>query len=139
MVVVALAGAALYAPAYAARAATGPGEPVDFLRHPQDGWRFLAAVVPGASGARLATPSAAAGRARAVFAGSSVEPTRVSLLYLPDHRLEVGRGKGRTTLTAKAELLWRIVGRLRPGGALRTVGLMDFDTGALIYDVRRGA
>jgi hypothetical protein len=136
---VALAGAALYAPAYVARAATGPGEPVDFLKRPEEGWRFVLAAVRAVPSARLSRPALAAEQARRVFAGQPIQPTRVTLLYLPDRVVTVGRGKGRRRLAANARLIWRIVGRVRPGGPLVTVGLMDFSSGALIYDVRKPA
>ena len=139
IVAVAFAGAALYAPAYLARAATGPGEPVDFLKRPEQGWRFLAAVVPAAGSARLPDPASAHRQAVRLFAGAAVEPTRVGLLFLPSRRLVLGRGKGRHVLAAKSQLVWRIVGRLRPGGPQVTVGLMDFASGDLIYSARRPA
>ena len=32
--------------------------------------------------------------------------------------------------------MWRVSGRVRPGGPVLTVGLIDFATGELTYDVR---
>jgi hypothetical protein len=32
--------------------------------------------------------------------------------------------------------VWMVTGRTRPRGPLRTVGLIDFQTGALTFDVR---
>ena len=132
---VAVAGVLVYAPAYLAREATGPGEPVDFLSRPQEGWRFLREVVPAMDDARAGTPSRARAHVVRAFAGSSVQPVRVALLYLPDR---VVPRQGRPPLAAKGTLVWKVTGRTRPGGPLRTVGLIDFHSGRLVYDVRVG-
>jgi hypothetical protein len=132
---VALAGLVVYAPAELARSSTGPMEPVDFLTAPQQGWRFLLTAASEIPSARAGTPAAARRLAVARFAGSSVQPTRVDLLWVPDHRVPL-RGAGSRSATAKAALVWMVTGRTRPGGPLRTVGLIDFESGALTYDVR---
>src|SRR5919202_779346 len=84
----ALAGALVYGPAYVAGRAT-PGGPVDFMTRPQEGWRFLAAAVPAIGDARAGSAAGAARIAVRAFAGSSVRPTEVSLLFLPDGRYSV--------------------------------------------------
>jgi hypothetical protein len=132
---VALAGTLVYAPAYVAERATDGG-PVSFMSRPQEGWRFLAAVVPAIGDARAASAERAAAIAVRAFAGTSVRPTRVGLLFLPERRLAVGSGKERHTVTAKRTLVWKVAGRTRPGGRVRTVALIDFESGRLVYDVR---
>ena len=136
MLAVALAGLGVYAPAMIARASTGPMEPVDFLTAPQQGWRFLLTAASQIKGARAGSPSAAREIAVRRFTGSSVQPTRVDLLWVPDRRVPLLRGGGRRVAAAKASLVWMVTGRTRPRGPLRTVGLIDFQTGALTYDVR---
>ena len=61
------------------------------------------------------------------FAGTTVLPVRVDLLYVPN--LRVPLGAGRPPLVAKAKLVWRVSGQTRPGGRVHTVGLLDFVTG----------
>jgi hypothetical protein len=133
---VALAGVAIYAPAELARSATGAREPVDFLTRPQEGWRFLLEAAFDIPTARAGTPSEARQLAVRDFAGTSVEPTRVDLLWVPDRRVQLEGGGGSAVAVAKARLVWMVTGRARPGGRLRTVGLIDYQSGELTYDVR---
>jgi hypothetical protein len=134
-VVAVLAAAALvYGPAELARRSTGQGEPVDFLTHPQEGWRFVADAMREIGSARAGSPDAAGTLAARAFSGSDVQPVRVDLLYVPNRHVDVGAGSDEAT--AKGRLVWRVSGRTRPGGPVHTVGLIDFATGELTYDVR---
>ena len=135
MLAVALVGVVVYGPALLARAATSPAEPVDFLTAPVDGWRFLLTAAVEIPDARAATPAAARDLAVHDFAGSTVTPTRVDLVWTSNRRVRI-RGGGSTPVTAKGNLVWIVTGRTRAGGPLRTVGLIDFQTGQLTYDVR---
>jgi len=131
-----LAAAVLvYGPAELARRATGPGEPVSFLTQPQEGWGFMLDALDAIGSARAGSPARAKALAVQAFAGTSVLPVRVDLLYVPD--LRVPLGAGRPPLVAKAKLVWRVSGQTRPGGRVHTVGLLDFVTGRLTY--RAGA
>src|SRR6476661_4371451 len=77
VVAVLVAGTLIYGPAELARRSTGPGEPVDFLTHPQEGWHFVAdalreigpAGLPGRG--RGARGSGILGLDRAARAGGS--------------------------------------------------------------------
>jgi hypothetical protein len=136
VLVVALAGVVVYAPALLARSATGAHEPVNFLTAPQQGWRFVWDAAFQIPGARAGTPSAARRLAVADFAGTSITPTRVELLWVPDRRVQLVGGGGSAAATAKSRLVWMVTGRARPGGPIRTVGLIDYRSGRLTYDVR---
>lgn len=136
MLAVALAGVVIYAPAEWARSATGPHEPVDFLTRPQEGWKFMLAAASAIPTARAGTPSQARALAVRDFAGSTVAPTRVDLLWVPGRRVRLIGGGGRSYATAKANLVWMVTGRTRPSGRLQTVGLIDYSSGKLTYDVR---
>jgi len=131
---VALAAVLIYGPAVVARSATGPGEPVDFLTQPTQGWAFILAT-GGDGSARAGSPGRAAAIAARGFAGTSVQPVGVGLLWLPQRRLTIGSGKGRRTMTTNSKLVWLVTGRLRPGVAARPVGLIDYQTGILRYDL----
>ncbi|HYX83531.1 MAG TPA: hypothetical protein VE777_01050 [Gaiellales bacterium] len=134
VVAVLTAGVLVYGPAELARRSTGSGEPVDFLTHPQEGWRFVLTALDEIGSAQAGSPTRARDLAVRAFAGTSVEPVRVDLLYVPDRRVPLGAGSGE--VTAKGRLVWKVSGRTRPGGPIRTVGLIDFATGELTYDVR---
>ena len=110
---------------------------VDFLTHPQDGWHFVIDVVSNRGSAKAGTPSAARDLAVAHFSGSPVLPVRVDLLYLPGRRFRVGGKQGTITLPANSQLLWKVTGRTSSDGPLRTVALIEYSTGAFVYDVRR--
>ena len=133
-----LAAAVLvYGPAELARRATGPGEPVSFLTQPQEGWGFMLDALDEIGSARAGSPARAKALAVQAFAGTTVLPVRVDLLYVPD--LRVPLGAGRPPLVAKAKLVWRVSGQTRPGGRVHTVGLLDFVTGRLTYRVGASA
>jgi hypothetical protein len=133
-IIVVLAAAVLvYGPAEIARRATGPGEPVSFLTKPQQGWSFMLDALDAVGSARAGSPARARALAVRAFAGTAVLPERVDLLYVPD--LHVPVGGGRRALVAKAKLVWRVSGQTRPGGPVLTVGLLDFTTGRLTYNV----
>jgi hypothetical protein len=137
VVAVVVIGLVVYAPALLARAATAPDEPVDFLTHPQDGWRFVIDVASDHGSARAGTPHAARDLAVRHFSGSPVLPVRVDLLYVTGRRFRVGGKQGTILLPANTQLLWKVTGRTSSTGPLRIVALIDYSTGAFIYDVRR--
>jgi hypothetical protein len=130
------AAVVVYGPAELARRATGPGEPVGFLTQPQQGWRFMLDALDGIGSARAGSPASARALAVQAFAGTSMLPERVDLLYVPD--LRVPDGAGRRPLAAKAALVWRVTGQTRPGGRVRTIGLLDFASGRLTYRAEPG-
>lgn len=136
ILVVVVAGVVLYGPGRLAAASTGSGEPVNFLSNPLDGWRFMLDAARQIGSARAATPAEAARIAARDFAGTGVSAERVDLLWLPGRRISLPTGKGRTTVVANSRLVWTVTGRLTAGGPPRTVGVLDYDSGRLIF--RRG-
>jgi hypothetical protein len=140
VVVVLVLGAALYLPAYLARSATAPGEPVDFMARPVEGWRFLWEAVRTVPDARAGTPEDARRLAVQTFDDVRVQPVKVELLWLPGRRFtlqtKAGDGKGTRDVTTNARLVWKVAGRMRPDGPIETVGLIDLATGTVIYDAR---
>jgi hypothetical protein len=131
LIAVLAAAVLVYGPAELARRATGPGEPVSFLTQPQEGWRFMLDALDAAGSARAGSPASARALAVRAFAGTTMLPERVDLLYVPS--LRVPDGAGRRPLAAKAALVWRVTGQTRPGGRVRTIGLLDFASGRLTY------
>ena len=119
IVAVLVAGTLVYGPAELARRSTGQGEPVDFLTHPQEGWRFVADALSEIGSARAGSPgeagALAAQRSRAHHASRCGR-----LLYVPDLRVPVGAGSGEAT--AKGRLVWASVVPRPPGRAGAAVG-----------------
>ena len=133
---VAVLGLVVYLPAELARRSTGPGEPVDFLSHPLEGWRFVAAVARERSGAAAGTPSAARAIALRTFDDGRLRPQRVALLWLPDRRIEVRTLQGSAVVSTNSRLVWKVTGRRGRDGPDVAVGLIDFASGKVIYDGR---
>lgn len=136
VLLVVVLGAALYAPAFVARSATSPDEPVDFLARPVEGWRFMLDAVRSVPDARAGSPGEARDLAVARFGDGTVQPVRVDLLYLPDERYTLHTRQGSRDLATKARLVWKVAGRTAPGGPVETVGLIDLASGTVIYDAR---
>lgn len=136
LIAVLAAGVLVYGPAELARRSTGPGEPVSFLTQPLEGWRFMLETLDGVGSARAGSPASARALAVRAFAGTSMLPERVDLLYVPS--LQVPDGAGRRPLAAKAALVWRVTGQTRPGGRVQTIGLLDFASGRLTYRAAAG-
>jgi len=133
---VAVLGLVVYLPAELARRSTGPGEPVNFLSHPLEGWRFVAAVALERGGAAAGTPSQARAIALRTFDDGRLRPERVSLLWLPDRRIQVPTLQGSAMVPTNSRLVWKVTGRRGPGGPEVVLGLIDFASGQVIYDGR---
>jgi hypothetical protein len=134
-VAVALAGTVIYVPAELARRATAADEPVAFLSHPVEGWRFLIAV-SGDGGAVAGTPSQARRLALRAFDDGNLRPAAVSLLWLPDRRVKLSTMQGSRDLATNSKLVWKVTGRVGGSDRLVTVGMIDFASGKVIYDGR---
>jgi hypothetical protein len=137
-VAVALAGIAIYLPAEMARRATATNEPVSFLSHPIEGWRFLIDVT-GSGEAAAGSPGQARTLALRAFDDGRVRPAAVSLLWLPDRHIRLPTMQGSRDLTTNSKLVWNVTGRVGSSDRLVTVGMIDFASGKVIYDGRVAA
>jgi hypothetical protein len=145
------------APSTVAGAVTSRDEPVEFLRHPIQGWRFVGTVLRASLSADLASPGAALRLAQHEWGtptprdqavdrvggdAADVVAVRVQLLYLPGSRQARvrtidGTGSGSSSsLSARRALAWQVLGRPADGGQTATIGLIDYRTGAVLWDVR---
>ena len=139
VVVVALA---LYLPSLVAFRYTASTQSTGFLTHPWRSWSFIvtALTVPGDS--RLKTSGIALRSADARFAGSSIDPHEVRLLFLPEgkpytftHRL--GRRTLTTTITPPYRFVWQVTGHIDGvKGSDAVIALLDYESGRTLYDVR---
>ncbi len=138
----------VFLPALVAYRYTSPVQRDEFVTHPWRGWSFVAAAlrVPGDS--ELKTSGEALRKADWIFKGTPVDPLEVQLLFVtadePYHFTQ--RVLGRTVdaeVTPSYRFIWDVRGTV-PGGAGRpaepervVVALLDYQTGRLLYDVRR--
>jgi hypothetical protein len=138
-IAVVVAGAVVYLPAELARRSTAADEPVSFLSHPIEGWKFLVAVARDRPDAVAGTPAAARQIALHAFDDGVIRPTRVDLLWLPDERVRLKTLKGSAELATNSRLIWKVTGHRGGNGPNVTVGLIDLVSGKVIYDGRLAA
>jgi len=140
--VVVVAIVVFYLPSLVAFRYTASSQSAAFLTHPWRSWSFVytALTVPGDS--RLKTSGQALRAADALFAGSSVDPHEVRLLFLPkgkpytfSHAL--GDRTVTTTITPPYRFVWQVTGHVDTvGGGDTVVALLDYRSGRPLYDVR---
>lgn len=126
---------------------TAPSEPVRFLTRPWMGWRFTGSVVTASIGGHATSPGAALRLAHRAFRQSipgdatTPIPTFVELVYVPrgeEYRFEAftRTGDSRVQMHPGHELVWQVVGRYPGSNGQGVVGLIDYSTGDLVWDVR---
>ena len=130
--------AALWTPSLIARTYTTSAQPIDFLSRPDKGWRFLYDSVRLSRDAKLGSDGAARATARRIWPRAEA----VELVYLespvtipvPPRGLEP-RPRARE-VRPRSPLTWFVYGRIgnRPR---QVVGLLDYPSGRVIWDLRR--
>ena len=142
-VVVIVIAFVFYLPPFIAYRFTAPSQNMGFLTHPWRGWSFIytAFTVPG--DAQLKTSGDALRRAYAIFAGSSVDPREVRLLFLSEDKPytfthDVAGRQVSTTLTIPYRFTWLVSGVIDTTHSkqLVPVALLDYRSGRVLYDVR---
>jgi hypothetical protein len=129
---------ALWTPSFVARTYTTSAQPIDFLTRPDKGWRFLYDSVRLSREAPLGSEAAARGAARRIWPRSEA----VELVYLdgpvtvpvtPGGLLPRPRAR---VVRPRSPLTWFVHGRIgnRPR---QVVGLIDYRSGRVIWDLRR--
>ena len=130
--------AALWAPSLVARTYTSPAQPIDFLSRPDKGWRFLYDTVRLSRQATLGSEGPALQRARQVWPRAE----SVELVYLvrpvivPMSTGGVAASERARTVRPRSRLTWFVHGRIG-GRARQVVGLLDFRSGRVVWDLRR--
>lgn len=131
--------ALLWTPSLVARGYTTSAQPIDFLARPDKGWRFLYDTVRLSRHARLGSEGPARETANRIW--RHVEA--VELVYLvgpvtipiPPGGLAPARPQ---RVRPRSRLTWFVEGRVS-GRARQIIGLMDYRSGRVIWDVRRVA
>lgn len=130
--------ALLWAPSLVARSYTTPAQPIDFLTRPDKGWRFLYDTVRLSRSAKLGSEGPALETAKRIWPRAN----GVELVYL-EGPVTVPVAPGGITppdrarrVRPRSRLTWFVRGRIgdRP---TQVVGLLDFRSGRVIWDLRR--
>lgn len=113
----------------------------EYLANPVEGWAFLWDAITASRTARLGTPDAAMQQATQVWAGPPAVASDVSLKTIPaEWAVPVATG-GTAPAPARAvarpanELNWVVSGRVT-GGPEQVIGLLDYRTGRVVWDIR---
>lgn len=139
----ALLAVLVWAPVPVARHyAHGPGGADVPLSAIDRGWEFVYHAVTLSRGAELGTDEVALERARLVWAGPPARATSVDLVYLDGDGFEVPVPEGgaappasRARVEGGDRLAWRVDGVVR-GGPRQMIGLLDYDSGDVRWDIR---
>lgn len=113
----------------------------EYLANPAEGWAFLWEAVTASRNPRLGTADAAMQQATQVWAGAPAEASDVSLKAIPDEWTVPVPPGGVEPAPAKAEarpadeLNWVVSGRVT-GGPEQVIGLLDYRTGRVEWDIR---
>ncbi len=143
VVVVIIAAVAFLLPAFVAFRYTAPSQRSQFITHPWRGWSFAWAALAVPSGSQLKTSGMALRKAGWIYRGTVVDPREVQLLFVPKgkpytftHR--IGNRVATSTITPSYRFVWEVWGAIDsvPARGLTLVGILDYQTGRLLYDVR---
>lgn len=113
----------------------------EYLQNPARGWAFLWEAVTASRNPRLGTADAAMQEAGQVWAGQPAVATDVSLKAIPDPwHVPVATGGTaippvRDVVQPADELQWVVEGSVK-GGPAQVIGLLDYRTGHVTWDIR---
>ncbi len=134
----------MFAPSVVAhRYASGPGGRDGVLGRPDRGWEFLIDAITESRDATLGSGQSADERAREVWAGAPAKAEGVRLVWM-DGPFAVPVPSG-GVLPAPANRMaspsspfgWAVEGRVR-GGERQMIGLLDYRSGRVVWNIRRG-
>jgi hypothetical protein len=130
-------------PAFVAYRYTAPSERGQFVTHPWRGWGFAWAALAVPGNAELKTSGMALRKADWLFKGTAVDPREVQLLFVPKGKPYTFTNAidGRTvtnTVVPRYRYIWQVQGVVDTVSRRSdtTVALLDYATGAVLYDVR---
>ncbi|MFM8828250.1 MAG: hypothetical protein ACKOGE_03075 [Actinomycetota bacterium] len=113
----------------------------EYLANPASGWAFLWEAVTASRNPRRGTSAAAMQQAEQVWAGAPAVAGDVSLKAIPDEWTVPVPPGGVAPAAARAEarpddeLNWVVSGRVM-GGPEQVIGLLDYRTGRVEWDIR---
>jgi hypothetical protein len=131
----------LYFPSLVAFRYTAPPQNVTFLYKPWKSWSFAytALTVPG--DAKLKTSGEALREAKKVWPGPTPSVDEVRVLFVDEGQPyefthSVGGRDVTTTVVPPYDFVWQVRGAVAKGGDENIVGLLDYRSGDVLYDVR---
>jgi hypothetical protein len=113
----------------------------DYVANPAKGWAFLWESVTASRNPRLGTADAALQEATQVWAGAPAVASDVALKAIPSPwEIPVPAGAtapaaGRDVVTPQDELQWVVTGSVADGPE-QVIGLLDYRTGRVAWDIR---
>lgn len=113
----------------------------EYLANPARGWAFLREAVTASRNPRLGTADAALEQASQVWAGAPAVAADVSLKTLPPEWAVPVPAGGVAPLAARRvarpdeQLNWVVTGHVK-GGPSQVIGLLDYRTGRVEWDIR---
>jgi hypothetical protein len=143
VVAVILAAVIFVLPALIAFRYTAASQRVEFIKQPWRGWSFLAAALAVPADSHLKTSGQALRKAVWLYKGSVADPREIQLLFVTKDKpyafTQVLAGRSITTTVVPAyRFIWQISGRIDTlaGSGTLIIGLLDYQTGKLLYDIR---
>jgi hypothetical protein len=135
-------------PALVAYRYTSPEQRDEFVSHPWRGWSFVLAALAVPGDSALKTSGDALRKADWIFSDTGIDPTEVQLLFVTagrpyDFSQQVAGQNAEAKVTPTYRFIWEVRGTVPSGpeqGADRAaavVALFDYETGRVLYDVRR--
>ena len=127
----------LWTPSLVARSYTHPAQPIDFLSRPDKGWRFLYDTVRLSRSTKLGSKGPALATAKRIWRRAE----SVELVYL-ERPLTLPAPVGLVAsrrpamVRPRSPLTWFVNGRIGTAPP-QVVGLIDYESGRVIYDLRR--
>lgn len=129
--------ALLWTPSLVARTYTHPAQPIDFLSRPDKGWRFLYDTVRLSRGAKLGSEGPALATAKRIWRrAESVELVYLERPLTLPAPVGIRAPRRPATVRPRSPLTWFVTGRI--GNAPpQLVGLIDYESGRVVFDLRR--
>lgn len=130
-----------YFPSLVAFRYTAPSQNVGFLYRPWKSWAFAYAALTVPGDARLKTSGEALRAAEAVWPGPSPAVHEVRVLFVDAGRPyefvhEVAGRPVTTTVVPPYDFVWQVRGAMTRNAGDTIVGLIDYRSGEVLYDVR---
>lgn len=120
---------------------TSPTQDGQYLLHPLRAYEFVATAARLSRSSRLNTSGEALAEAKSTFKDTTIRPTKVELLYIPDGDTYTYRTRGGDVLTAHqpGPFVWEVWGVETAtgdaGGTPDVIALIDYVTGKVLVSV----
>jgi hypothetical protein len=120
---------------------TSPTQDGEYLLHPLRAYQFVLTAARAGRSSQLNTSGEALAAAKSAFEDTTMRPTKVELLFLPDGGTYTYRTRGGDVLTANdhGQFVWEVWGvdtaTGDAGGTPDVIALIDYVTGKVLTSV----